>query len=418
MISALKMRLKPTKEQQQLMVKSAGCARFAYNFMLTYCSEYYEVGEKKTPTNARDILTQIKHETYPFLEETSADAWRNTSRDLTQAFKNFFEGRAEYPQKKTRKNKKAFFHDNRKLEFTETHVRLEKIGWVKYISDQNPPLGSYKKLGIKVSNPRISNDNLHWHLTFGIEQETEKLKPTDLELGIDLGLKDLATLSTGEKIANINHSEKVKRLKKRHKRLSKQISRKYENNKEEIKEDDKAETEQDDTKKPRLPNGQAKYRYVKTNNIKKLEHERRLIERKLTNIRNNHIHTFTKQVCLRKPSKVVLEDLNVSGMLRNKHLSKAIQECKWYEIRRQLGYKLLKYLGIELTLADRFFASSKKCSCCGYKYNQHDYNNIPWNLKIREWTCAKCGTTHDRDINAAINLANYLPVRQTGVVGA
>jgi len=403
MINALKMRLKPTKEQQELMVKSAGCARFAYNFMLTYCSEYYKAGEKKTPTSARDILTRIKHETYPFLEEISSDAWRNTSRDLTQAFRNFFEGRAEYPKKKTRKNKKSFFHDNSKLEFTETHVRLEKIGWVKYISDQNPPLGSYKKLGIKVSNPRISHDNLHWHLTFGIrlpsgqvEQETAKLKPTDLELGIDLGLKDLATLSTGEKIANINHSKKVRRLKKRHKRLSKQISRKY--------EDNKVETEENGTK------------YVKTNNIKKLEHKRRLIERKLTNIRNNHIHTFTKQVCLRKPSKVVLEDLNVSGMLRNKHLSKAIQECKWYEIRpacrtgrRQLGYKLLKYLGIELILANRFYASSRQCSCCGYKYNQHDYNNIPWNLRIREWTCAKCGTAHDRDINAAINLANYLP---------
>jgi putative transposase len=382
MISAVKILLLPTKEQEKMFFRSAGCNRFAYNFMLTYCNEEYRVGTKKTPAQARDVLTGVKDTFYSFLNEVSADSWRNASQDLQKAFSNFFEGRADYPEYKTRKSKISFYHDNRKLQINDKKIRLEKIGWVKYVSDQDIPKGNFKKDKIKVSNPRIGYDNKQWHLTFGIESDCQKEKPLEgLSIGIDLGINKLAVLSTGDTVKNINKTKKVKLLKKRHRRLSRQISRKYESNKQGTK-------------------------FVKTKNIKKLENKRRLLDRKLTNIRNNHLHQTTRDITKRKPSKVVVETLNVKGMMANRHLAESIAECKFYEFQRQLEYKLKKYLGVKLIKADRFFPSSKLCSCCGYKYNNKDYEK-QWSLSIRGWTCVKCNAIHDRDSNASINLANY-----------
>ena len=174
-------------------------------------------------------------------------------------------------------------------------------------------------------------------------------------------------------IKNINKTKRVKRLKKRLKRLQRQVSRKYEANKQGNK-------------------------FVKTNNIIKLEKRIKLLHRKLSNIRNNHIHQATNKIIKLKPYRVVMEDLNVKGMMKNKHLSKAIQEQGFYEFIRQMKYKC-EFNGIQFIQADRYFPSSKLCSCCGKI--KHDLK-----LKDRIYKC-DCGNIIDRDLNASINLSNY-----------
>ena len=225
-------------------------------------------------------------------------------------------------------------------------------------------------------NPRCSFDGKYWYLTLGFEHdENQVMLNEELSIGIDLGVKDLAVANHLEKpIKNVNKTKQVRKLKKRLKRLQRQVSRKYEVNK----------------------NGNS---FVKTNNIVKLEKEIKLLHRKLSNIRSNHIHQATNQVIKLYPYRVVMEDLNISGMMKNRHLSKAIQEQGLYEFIRQMKYKC-EFNNIEFVQVDRFFPSSKKCSCCG---------NIKQNLKLKDriYKCDKCGVEIDRDKNASINLGNY-----------
>ena len=213
---------------------------------------------------------------------------------------------------------------------------------------------------------------------------SRKKELTDTVLGIDVGVKELAVVSNGKVYENINKTKEVKRSNKKLRRLQRQVSRKYEKNKE----------------------GD---RYVKTRNILKIEHQIKLIHRKLTNIRNNHLHQTTSDIVKTKPCKIVVEDLNISGMLKNKHLAKAVSNQKLYEFIRQIEYKCEKY-GISFVKADRWFPSSKMCSNCG---------NINKNLKLsdRMYRC-DCGHCMDRDMNASLNLrkeALRLTVGTTGI---
>ena len=194
-----------------------------------------------------------------------------------------------------------------------------------------------------------------------------------LSLGIDLGLKDLAICSDGAKFKNINKTYVVRKIEKRLKRLQKQVSRKYELNR-------------------------IGKEYIKTNNIIKLEKQIQQIYRRLANIRNNYIHQTTTSIVKTKPYRVVIEDLNVKGMMKNKHLSDAIRKQGFYEFKRQLEYKC-KFIGIELVVADRFYPSSKTCSQCG---------EIKKDLKLKDrvYKCS-CGLNIDRDLNASINLSKY-----------
>lgn len=192
-------------------------------------------------------------------------------------------------------------------------------------------------------------------------------------MGIDLGIKELAICSDGTIYDNINKTVKTKKLEKRLRRLQRKVSRKYQNNKE----------------------GST---FVKTCNIIKLEKQIKLLQRRLSNIRKNHLHQTTSSIVKTKPRRIVIEDLNVSGMMKNRHLAKAIQKQGFYEFRRQLEYKT-KNKGIELVIANRFFPSSKTCSYCGII-------NKDLKLSDRVFNC-ECGFSIDRDLNASINLANY-----------
>lgn len=246
------------------------------------------------------------------------------------------------------------------------------------------PVGNYKKDKIKVLNPRVKFNGKFWYLSLALEVEDEtKEELTDISVGVDLGIKDLAIVSNIDKpFRNINKSKEVKRLNKKLKRIQRQISRKY----------DVLKSGTSFKKGEKL---------IKTQNIIKLEKQIKLVHKRIADIRLNHIHQTTNTIVKTKPCRVVMEDLNVRNLMKNKHLSKAIAEQCFNKFITTLEYKC-KWNGIEFIKADRFFPSSKKCSCCGTIKKD-------LRLKDRTYICSneECSLVIDRDKNASINLANY-----------
>ncbi|MGU8532857.1 RNA-guided endonuclease InsQ/TnpB family protein [Clostridium perfringens] len=368
MILSKKVRLYPSEIQEKKLWQSVGTARFIYNWTLSKQEENYKNGGKFISDGVlRKELTQLKKSELSWLNEVSNNVSKQAVKDACNAYKRFFNGLSDKPRfKSRRKSKKSFYNDNCKLKVKEGKlVNIEKIGWIK-TNEQLP-------IGVKYSNPRISHDNKYWYISVGIEQEEIKEKLTDVSLGIDLGLKDLAICSDGTIYKNINKTYLIRKIEKRLKRLQRQVSRKYEQNKK----------------------GKE---YVKTKNIIKLEKQIQQVHRRLANIRNNYLHKTTTSIVKTKPYRVVIEDLNIKGMMKNKHLSDAIRKQGFYEFKRQLEYKC-KFRGIELVVADRFYPSSKTCSKCG---------EIKKDLKLKDrvYKCS-CGLSIDRDLNASINLSRY-----------
>ncbi|GAB6549538.1 RNA-guided endonuclease TnpB family protein [Bacillus cereus] len=368
MIIAKKVRLYPSPLQEQKLWQSVGTARFIYNWTLAKQEENYKKGGKFISDNdLRKEITQLKKTELFWLNEVSNNVAKQAVKDACNAYKRFFKGLSEKPRfKSKRKSKKSFYNDNVKLKVKHGNlVNIEKVGWIK-TNEQLP-------IDVKYSNPRISYDNKYWYISVGLEKEAILEQLTDVSLGIDVGLKDLAICSDGTVYKNINKTYIVRKTEKKLRRLQRQVSRKYEKNKD----------------------GKT---FRKTRNIIKVEREIQRIHRRLANIRYNHLHQTTTSIAKTKPYRVVIEDLHVKGMMKNKHLSKAIAKQGFYEFKRQLDYKC-KLRGIELVLADRFYPSSKTCSRCG---------EIKKDLKLKDriFKCI-CGFTIDRDINASINLSNY-----------
>ena len=371
MIKSVKIRLIPTKEQELLMFKSIGCSRFAYNWALNRSNELYKQSNKYSMSDIRKEFTQLKkNDEFKWLNEVSNTTMVESMRNLDKAFKSFFKKKSQYPKfKSKKKSRQSFYVRHDSLYFKDKTCNIEKIGKVKFKTN-------YKISNRKHSNPYCSYDGKYWYLSFGFEHnENQVVLNKDLSIGIDLGVKDLAIVNVLDKpIKNINKTKRVKKIKKRLRRLQRQVSRKYEEN--------------------RCGN-----KFVKTNNIIKLERQIKLLHRKLSNIRNNHIHQATNKIIKLNPYRVVMEDLNIKGMMKNKYLSKAIQEQGFYEFIRQMKYKC-EFNGIEFIQVDRFYPSSKTCSECG---------GIKKDLKLsdREYICEECGCVIDRDKNASINLGNY-----------
>lgn len=372
MIKSIKIRLLPTKEQEILMNKSVGTARFAYNWGLAKWEEMYKEGLKPNGKKIKRIFNNgiKKEEEYKWLYEVSAQITAQAFTDLQNSFDSFFSKKSKYPRfKSKRKSRESFYVRYDRMNIKNNRVNIEKVGRVKFTTNYDIPILD------EYVNPRCNFDGKYWYLTFGYEHDENQIKLNkELSIGIDLGITSLAVVSgIDNPIKNINKSYQVKQLSKKLKRLQKQCSRKYEMNKKGIQ-------------------------FIKTKNIIKLEKEIKLTHRKLTNIRNNHIHQATNSIIKLKPYRVVMEDLNITGMMKNKHLSKAIANQKLHEFLRQMEYKC-EFNGIEFIKADRFFPSSKICSNC---------ENMKKDLKLsdRIYKC-ECGLVIDRDKNASINLSNY-----------
>ena len=382
MIKSMKVRLLPNNKQLTKLFQYAGCGRFAYNWAIAREQENHKLGNKfLSDCDLRKEFTQLKkQENHKWLTNISNDVTKQAIKDACNSYKRFFKGQSKYPKFKSKKRSKpSFYQDGVKIKFTDTHVKIEgfavskkknkqRLNWIKLCEKGRIPTNC------KYMNPRFTFDGLHWWVSVSVEVDDSTNAPPKSEgVGIDLGLKDLAICSNGNTYKNINKTNKVKKIEKRKRRLQRSISRKYNMNKE----------------------GES---YKKTSNIVKREKELLKVTKRLTNIRRNHLHQITSEIVKRKPSFICIEDLNVSGMMRNKHLSKAIQQQGFYEFRRQIEYKSA-WNNIPVIIADRFFPSSKLCSCCGV---------IKKDLKLsdRIYRC-DCGNVIDRDYQASLNLKQY-----------
>ena len=372
MITSIKVRLEPNNKQKTKLFQNAGTARYIYNWTLAKQEENHKNGGKFISDNdLRKELTQLKKiEQFNWLNSISNNVAKQAVKDACEAYKKFFKRLSDKPKFKSRKKSKpAFYHDTDKLKLTSTHVQLEKLGKVKVSEYNRIPTDT------KYSNPRITFDSVHWYVSVGIEIENPQIELTDESIGIDVGVKDLAICSNIAKpYKNINKTKKVKKLEKKMRRLQRKVSNKYLKNKK----------------------GGS---YIKTSNIIKLEKIIRKLHKKLDNIRTDYRHKVTTEIVKTKPSRIVLENLNVKGMMKNKHLSKAVARQGFFEFKKFIQYKAEK-CGIEFVEADRWYPSSKTCSECGYVKNK-------LSLSEREFRCECCGVVIDRDKNASINLSRY-----------
>ncbi|MBR1728381.1 MAG: transposase [Selenomonadaceae bacterium] len=387
MIRAVKIRLLPTPEQEILFWKSAGVARWSYNYFLSENEKLYQEYLKNDKTGNKSISegkirkhinNVLKKTTHKWLSEVSSNVMKQAVKDANIALQRFFKESSGYPRFKSRhKSKISFYVNYESLKRLANGFQGERLGYIKTAYPLPKIKGHY-------SNPHISFDGKHWYLSVGFEVKTKEVELTGKSIGIDLGVKDLAVVSNGKVYGNINKTRRIKQLKKRLKREQRKVSRKIEGN---IKSRDSK----------RRPTFKRPLRECR--NIQRQNQKIRLIYKKLTDIINNYLHQTTTEIVKAKPSRIVMENLNVSGMMKNRHLSKAIAEQKFYEFKRQIKYKCEMY-GIEFVEVDRFYPSSKTCSHCGHV-------KVDLKLSDRIYKCAECGLTIDRDLNAAINLANY-----------
>ena len=385
MIKTIRVMLLPNNKQKTKLFQYANTARFAYNWALGREQENYKNGGKFiSDGDLRKEFTQLKKtEGYAWLNEIDCDVPKQAIKDACEAYRDFFKGYTKFPRFKSKKHSvPKFYQDNVKIKFTDTHVKLMLVaGKGKATSKRNQKFcrirlaehGRIPTENVKYMNPRVKYDGLNWYITVGIEYENSTTLPSNEGIGIDLGIKDLSICSDGNTYKNINKSQKVKKLEKRKRRLQRSISRRYEKNK-------KGES------------------YCKTSNIIKREKELLKLNHRLTNIRQNYLHQTTSEIVKREPSFICMEDLNVKGMMKNKHLSKAIQQQMFGGFRREIEYKSA-WNNVKVIIADRFFPTSKLCSCCG---------NIKKDLKLsdRIYEC-ECGNVIDRDYQAALNLKRY-----------
>ena len=373
--------LKPNNKQRTKLFQCAGVARFIYNWVLNYQTDRYNAGlQFQNEREVRKLITKLKHEdeTLRWLNNYSNDIIQQAVKDACDAFIKFFKHKADYPRYKSRKHSKPSFYINTaKIQFTDSHVKLEKLttsrrrnkqkfNWIRLAEKNRVPIG------VKYYNPRVTYDGINWWLTVGIDIEDRvRGSPVNDGIGIDLGIKNLAVCSNTEVYQNINKTHKVIKLLKRQKRLQRKISKKYLKNRK----------------------GGS---YCKTKNIAKSEYRLLKLNHRLTNIRTDHMYRVITDIIKREPSFITVEDLNIRGMLKNRHLSKAIQNQRLYTFYETLKFKC-KENGIELRIVDRWFPSSKQCNHCG---------NIKRDLKLsdRIYHCNFCGYTVDRDYNASLNL--------------
>ncbi|MEC1966030.1 transposase [Bacillus cereus] len=375
MILAKKVRLIPTPEQEKVLRNHAGAARFAYNYCKRMSDRYYKLfGKSVSQLALQKRFTKIKkRKRYEWLQDINAQVPKQASKDFDTARKNSFKKykNGYHTSYKSKKDViQGFYANYERLIIGKKVVHIQSIGKVK--TSQQLPRNK------KPSNPRVTFDGRHWWISVGFQEDFEFQELTNESIGVDVGLKELFVASNGMKERNINKDAKVKKLLKRKRSAQRDMSRRF---KKGVK--------------------------IQSAGYEKAKAEHLRLSRKIMNIRNNHIHQATAKLVKTKPMRIVVEDLSISNLLKNKKLSKAFSFQKLHFFFQCLSYKCEKY-GIAYVKADKWFASSKICSCCGVKYDHSVQPEGQWSLKIREWRCASCNSHHDRDVNAATNLSRWV----------
>ena len=375
MIKGFKTMIYPTKEQSDKIIKFCNASRFAYNWAIALEEENYKNGGKFiSGYDLTKRFTQFKkQEGNEWLKEISGRALKVAILNASTSYDNFFKGRSKHPKFKSKKRSKMSCATHEGTTIIERkRIRCEKLGWIAS-HKHNIPIGE----GVKYYNPKLSFDGDNFWFSVSVEindyydNDKEKTEP----IGIDLGIKTLAVCSNGKSYNKPN----IKKHKKKLKRLQRKASRQY-------------QKMLDESKKTKIKFSQLH----KSKNLLKLESIIRKEYRKINNILTTNIHTITSELVKLNPSSIVIEDLNVEGMRKNKHLSEKINEAKFYEFRRQLEYKC-KWNNVNLIIADRWYPSSKLCSSCGNRKKK-------LSLSERIYVCEECGCVIDRDYNASLNL--------------
>jgi len=372
MLIAHRIALDLNNVQATYMARAAGTARFAYNWALAEWKRQYEAwkldNSQPKPTQAalRRQLNSIKREQFPWMLEVTKNAPQMAIIQLGDAFKNFFAGRAKYPQFRKKGVHDRFTLTNDQFSIDGCRIRIPNLGWVR--------MRETLRFAGKIMSATISRVADRWFVSLTVDTpDTSHLPKAENQgaVGVDLGVSALATLSTGEVI---DGPKAHKALLSRLQRLSRSLSRKQK--------------------------GSA--------NRKKAKAKLAKLHARIAAIRSDALHQLTTSLT-RRFHTIGIEDLNVRGMAKNRHLARAIADMGFFELRRQLEYKAAMRGG-KVVVVDRFYPSSKICSYCGHKLDE-----LP--LSVREWTCPGCGVRHDRDVNAAINLKNMAVSSTVSVCG-
>ena len=372
MLIAHKIALDPNNVQATYFARAAGTARFAYNWALAEWRRQYEACKvdaalpKPSQMALRRQLNADKAERFPWMLEVTKNAPQMAIIQLGAAFKNFFAGRAKYPKFRRKGVHDRFSLTNDQFSVDASRIRIPNLGWVR--------MRETLRFTGKIMSATISRVADKWFVSITIDTPDSASLPraeNQGAVGVDLGVSALATLSTGEKIEGPKaHKGKLRCLQ----RLSRCLSRKVK--------------------------GSA--------NRKKAKMKLSRLHARIANIRQDALHQLTTELT-RRFHTIGIEDLNVRGMVKNRHLSRAVSDMGFFEFRRQLDYKTAQRGGL-VVVADRWYPSSKTCADCGHKLEA-----LP--LSVREWTCPECGSIHDRDVNAALNLKNLAVSSTVSVCG-
>lgn len=375
MLKSFKTEINPTAEQMIKINKTIGVCRFIYNFYIAHNKELYENGEKFMTGRAFSVW--LNNDYLPnnpdkmWIKEVSTKSTKKAMEDGYKAFANFFKNKSKFPRfkKKGKSDVKMYFVKNNKTDcLTERHrIKIPTLGWVRLKEKGYIPTS---KDGFNVRSGTISCKAGRYYISVLVDMpNTDNVQYNNFGIGIDLGLKNLAICSDGSVFQSINKTFNVRKVEKILKREQRKLSRKVMSIK-------KGESTQKNFVKQKLK-------------VQKL-HQR------LNNIRTDYLNKTIHSIVKTKPSYIVIEDLNVSGMMKNRHLSKAVAQQKFFEFKTKLISKC-KENNIELRVVDRWYPSSKTCHKCGH---------VKKDLKLsdRTYVCSECGYVEDRDINASLNL--------------
>ena len=382
MLKSYKTEINPTPEQKQIINRTIGVCRYVYNFYLAHNQEIYKI--EGCFVSGINFSKWLNNEFVPnnpefqWIKEVSSKSVKQSIMNAERAFKNFFKGKSKFPKfkKKNKSDVKMYFvkTDAKVIIQCERHrIKIPTLGWVRLKEKGYIPTNPNTHI---IKSGTVSYKSGRYYVSILVEEQEQK-RPVlnNFGIGIDLGVKDFATCSNGKVYKNINKGSRIIKLEKKLRREQRSLSRKYESCKK-LNKNLKGETTRQNIQKQKLK-------------VQKL-HQR------LDNIRTNYINNVISELVKTKPMWITIEDLNVSGMMKNKHLSKAIAQQKFFEFRTKLLAKCKEY-GIELRIVNRFYPSSKTCHCCGC---------VKSDLKLsdRTYHCDECGYTEDRDYNASLNL--------------